>query len=198
MPDKRFGKYTATVVNNQDAEKSGRLEVQIPTIAPETMFATPGLPFGFFFVPENGATVLVEFEGGDSRSAIWSAVKYLENQPWAEEADVPEKRILKTAKGHLVVFQDADGEESIEIKDGVNGHAITLDKDGIKVVDGKNNHTVTLASSGVTLESGADVTIKGQNITIEAQTKLTMKGPEVSVEADAKLTAKGNPIHLNP
>jgi hypothetical protein len=196
MPDKHFGRYSAIVMDN--TEQSGQLTVQVPTIAPETLIAKPALPYGLFFVPEKNATVLVEFEGGDTRSALWSSVKCLEDQPWAEEADVPEKRVLKTAKGHLVIFQDADGEESIEIKDGVNGHVVTLDRDGIRLKDGVNQHTLTLASGGVTLESHSDVTIKGENITIEALTKLTMKAPEVNVEASAKLTAKGNPIHLNP
>jgi uncharacterized protein involved in type VI secretion and phage assembly len=201
MPDKYFGKYTGIVMDNRDAEKLGQLQVSVPVIFPpdELMKARPALPYGFFFVPEVDAKVWVEFEGGDSGLPIWTGVQYVAGE-WSAEAEVdpPQKRVIKTASGHVIVFQDKGGEESIEIKDGVNGHTITLNKDGIKVTDGANQHSVNFASGGVTLESGADVTIKGQNITIDAQTKLTMKGPEINVEASAKLTAKGNPVHLNP
>jgi uncharacterized protein involved in type VI secretion and phage assembly len=201
MPDTYFGKYTGTVVDNLDAEKLGRLKVSVPDIFPEqdTVEARAALPYGFFFVPEVDMKVWVEFEGGNTAKPIWTGMQFFAGEwPPEAEADPPQKRVIKTAAGHLIVFQDKSGEESIEIKDGVNGHTITLDKDGIKVTDGANQHSVSFAAGGVTLESGADLTIKGKNITIEAETKLTLKGPEVNVEATAKLTAKGNPIHLNP
>ena len=37
---------------------------------------------------------------------------------WAAEAQTnqPKKRVIKTAAGHLILFNDASGEEGIEIK----------------------------------------------------------------------------------
>ena len=201
MPGQYFGKYTGIVKDNRDDEKLGQLQVSVPAIFPEEelMPARAALPYGFFFVPENGAKVWVEFEGGDPGLPIWTGIQYVAGE-WATEAeaDPPQKRVIKTAAGHLLIFRDKDDEASIEINDGVNKHTIVLNKDGIEIKDGANNHSIKLASDGITLESAGDVKIKGQNITLEAQTKVSVKGSETNIEASAKLTAKGNPIHLNP
>jgi hypothetical protein len=201
MPEQYFGKYTGIVKDNRDDENLGQIMVSVGAIFPEEelMKAKPALPYGFFFVPENEAKVWVEFEGGDSGLPIWTGIQYVAGE-WAKEAeaDPPQKRVIRTAAGHLIIFRDKSDEASIEINEGVNKHVIVLDKDGITITDGANNHSIRLASDGVTLESGGDVVIKGKNITLEAESKMVIKGPETNLEATAKLTAKGNPIHLNP
>jgi hypothetical protein len=219
MPGQYFGKYTGIVKDNRDDQKLGQVQVSVPTIFPpdELITARAALPYGFFFVPENEAKVWIEFEGGDSGLPLWTGVQYVPGE-WAPEAeaDIPKKRVIKTAAGHLIMFEDTSREEAITIKDGVNGHVVVLNKDGIvitdganshvltldgqgiAVADGVNSHTLTLDGSGVTIESAGDVTIKGQTITIEATADITIKGTNTTIEASAKLAAKGNPIHLNP
>ncbi len=157
MPGQYFGKYTGIVKDNKDADKLGQLKVVVPAIFPEDeqMVARPALPYGFFFVPEVDAKVWVEFEGGDSGLPLWTGVQYVQGE-WAAEAqeDPPVKRVVKSAKGHFVLFDDKDGEESIQVKDGKNGHVITLDQAGISIEDGKNQHKVTLDQGGVTIKDG--------------------------------------------
>jgi uncharacterized protein involved in type VI secretion and phage assembly len=186
MPSSYFGKYTGIVKDNRDDEMLGQLQVSVPAIFPrdEMVIARAALPYGFFFVPEVEAKVWIEFEGGDPGLPLWTGVQYVPGE-WAAEAEVdpPTKRVIKTAKKHLLIFNDTEGEESIEIRDGKNGHIILADQAGIQITDGVNNHVITINGNGITLEAAGDIAIKGQSINIEAK---------------AKLALKGNPIHLNP
>ena len=157
MPDQYFGKYTGVVKDNRDEDKLGQLQVSVPAIFPaeELMLARPALPYGHFFIPENEAKVWVEFEGGDPGLPLWTGIQYIPGE-WAPEAsaDPPQLRVIKTAAGHLLIFNDKSGEESIQIKDGANGHTIILDKNGIEIKDGVSQHQVTLNSQGIEMKDG--------------------------------------------
>ncbi len=80
MPANRFyGKYRGTVVNNLDPQSQGRLQVQVPAVLGEgrLSWAMPCVPYagnqvGFYFIPEIGANLWVEFEAGDPDYPIWS------------------------------------------------------------------------------------------------------------------------------
>jgi len=203
MADSYFGKYAGIVKDNRDDAMIGRIQVAVPAIFPpdELVVARAALPFGFYFVPENGANVWIEFEGGDTGLPLWTGLQYVPGE-WAAEAkaDPPEVRVIKTPAGHRIVFRNKAGEEAIEIVDGKNEHAVTLNKDGITVKLGKKNTSLTLAASGVTLASEGDLTITSKGaLTLDAQGDVTIKSKQaVTLEATAKLTARGNPIHLNP
>src|SRR5438094_6124888 len=187
-----FAKYTGIVEDNSDADKLGQIQVSVPSIFPpdEKVQARAALPYGYFFVPEKQAKVWVEFEGGDPGLPLWTGIQMMQSADWASEAavDPPQKRVIKTAAGHVVVFTDKSGDEAIEIKDGVNGHDMLLDKNGIDIKEGvtghdvkldksgiliqdaKNSHKITMSSSGVTIEvaSGAKVELASSGITIDA------------------------------
>src|SRR5207244_6392109 len=132
-----FGKYTGVVEDNSDADKLGQIQVSVPSIFPpdEKVQARAALPYGYFFVPEKQAKVWVEFEGGDPGLPLWTGIQMMQSADWASEAavDPPQTRVIKTAAGHVVIFSDDSGNEGIEIKDGVNGHDLKLDKSGITV-----------------------------------------------------------------
>ena len=51
---------------------------------------------------------------------------------WADEAakNPPTVRAFKTASGHLLVFDDTSGSESVVLADGVNSHRLTFDAEG--------------------------------------------------------------------
>jgi len=118
MPDKYFGKYTGIVRDNRDPDNLGKLQVSVPTIFPEDDLVTarPALPYGFYFVPEIGAKVWMEFEGGDSGLPIWTGLQYTPGEWPAEgQADPPQRRVIKTPSGHVVIMNDIRGEEGIEI-----------------------------------------------------------------------------------
>ena len=203
MADRYFGKYAGIVKDNRDDAMIGRIQVSVPAIFPpdELVVARGALPFGFYFVPENGSKVWIEFEGGDTGLPLWTGLHYVSGE-WAEEAKAnpPEICAIKTPAGHRIVFRNKGGDEAIEIVDGKNEHAVTLNKDGITVQLGRKNTRLTLAASGVTLECEGDLTINSKGaFTLDAQGDVTIKSKQaVTVEATAKLTARGNPIHLNP
>ena len=95
MPGEYFGIYTGIVKDNHDGEKLGQLQVSVPTIFPpeEAVTARAALPYGGFFVPEIGGE-------------------------WAPEADAdpPQKRVIRTPSGHVILLNDRGGEEGIEIR----------------------------------------------------------------------------------
>lgn len=194
MPDKYFGKYTGIVKDNRDSQKLGQLQVSVPAIFPEEelMTARPALPYGFFFVPEVNAKVWVEFEGGESGLPLWTGIQYVSGE-WPGEAavDPPEKRVVKTAAGHYVIFNDKSDEQGIEIKDGSNQHAIKLDKDGIEINDGANKHTVKLDKDGIEVNDGANKqTIKLDKDGIEVKgLKIMIKDGQIEL-TDGTVTMK--------
>lgn len=117
MPDKYFGKYTGIVTDNRDSQQLGELVVSVPSIFPnDTVKARPALPFGFYFVPELGAKVWIEFEGGDSELPLWTGLQYVPGEwPVEAQANPPQRRTIKTASGHFIRFNDKLNEETIEI-----------------------------------------------------------------------------------
>lgn len=174
MPAKYYGKYSGIVRDNVDIEKLGKITVSVPAIFPEQeeMIARPALPYGFFFVPEVGATVWVEFEGGDTTKPLWTGLQYLQGE-WAREAasSPPEKRAIQTAKGHLVMFNDRSGEEAIEITHGQLLHTVKLDRDGVSIKDGRGGHELTFDASTITVRhgaTGARIEIGFGGITVDA------------------------------
>jgi hypothetical protein len=198
-----FGKYSGIVKDNRDAEKLGKVKVSVPAIFPpdELMDARPALPFGWFYVPENDTPVWVEFEGGDATLPLWTGVQAVSGKYAAElDLDPPQKRALKTPAGHLILFDDKSGEESIKIVEAVHEHEIVLDKDGITVTDGKNKHSLKFDSSGVqaTTQSGAKLELTSSGVTVDAgSSSLTLKGSSITLDASASVEVKGATVNLN-
>ncbi|MCC6729962.1 MAG: baseplate assembly protein [Chthonomonadales bacterium] len=74
-----YGKYRGKVENNVDPLQQGRVQVSAPAVLGDgrMSWAMPCVPYGgpgvgLFAIPPNGASVWVEFEGGDPDKPIWS------------------------------------------------------------------------------------------------------------------------------
>jgi uncharacterized protein involved in type VI secretion and phage assembly len=92
-----------------------------------------GNNMGFAFLPEIGAGVWVEFEGGDVSYPIWTGCFWHDGeQPSQATASV---RVIITKSGHTIQLDD-DG--------------------GIITISDQNNNTVTLSSDGITLKRGSN------------------------------------------
>jgi hypothetical protein len=192
VADQYFGKYSAIVKDNRDAEKVGILQVSVPTIFPpdELVPARAALPYGMFFVPENDTQIWVEFEGGDTEFPIWTGVQHIAGT-WAPEAakDPPTVRAFKTPTGHLLIFDDTSGSESIILTDGKNAHQLTFDAGGITLTDGKNGHMIKADGSGIRVTHGKnqhEVELSSSTVNVKhggGVAKVTLEAAAVRAEA---------------
>ena len=80
-----YGKYRAFVRDNNDPERLGRCRLEIPAVLGQgrenwSDWAWPCFPYGgnedtgMFLIPEEGASVWAEFEGGQVQYPIWAGV----------------------------------------------------------------------------------------------------------------------------
>lgn len=208
-----YGKYRGFVADNKDPEKRARLRLRIPSVLATgvTNWALPCLPFGglkdqgLFMVPEVDTQVWVEFEEGNIHCPIWTGTFWRSKGDAPKEAvkDKPTTRLIKTPSGHLLQFDDEEGEEKILLSHKANAtleiddkgtitltdakkSSITLDADaGEIVIKDANDNTVTMSDSGITVEdaegnsiemASAGITIKGEKIIIEGSSKVILGG----------------------
>jgi hypothetical protein len=140
-----YGKYRGQVTDNSDPNNLGRVKAKVPRVLgdEETGWALPAFIYGgaseqgLFAVPDVGAGVWIEFEGGDLSYPIWSGT-WFTNGAIPESAQ-PGKKVLKTKSGHKIVLDDDGG--SLEITDS-NGNTVTMDSSTVKVAAGNATKVV--------------------------------------------------------
>lgn len=231
--NKYFGKYRGFVADNDDPEQRGRLRLTVPSVLGEVQsgWALPCLPFGglgdqgFFAVPEPGAQVWVEFEAGNINQPIWTGTFWQQSGDAPAEAaqSPPTTRVLKTPSGHVLQFDDKQGEEqfrlahpagaetSVDPKGTVvitdaQGSRLTLDADsGEIVVEDTGGNTLTMNAGGTTVQdsnsnkiemNAAGVTVKGTKVVVEGQqVMLGGAGGEPIIKGQSFLTLFATHIH---
>ena len=132
-----YGKYRGTVT---DVDSSTlRIKANVPSVLPgaPTGWCSPCVPYagdgvGFAFIPEVGAGVWIEFEGGDVSYPIWTGCYWRDGEAPPDAA--PAVKTIVTKSGHKILLDD--------------------DASTITITDSSNNK-ITLASDGITLERGA-------------------------------------------
>jgi uncharacterized protein involved in type VI secretion and phage assembly len=137
-----YGKHRGTVANNVDPRQLGRLQVVVPTVlgTSRLSWAMPCVPYagpgvGFFALPPVGASLWVEFEGGDPDHPIWVGGF------WEQSSDVPaspaiaEKKVYKTATATLTL-DDTPGAGGVTLETTA-GMKIVLGVQGIEINDGQ-------------------------------------------------------------
>lgn len=137
---KYYSSYRGYVVDNDDEEGLGRLQIKIPTVTknkihpswayPKTQWG--GKDYGMQLLPVLGELVWIEFEHGDTRFPIWNfAHRTLGDKP----IEFSSTKIygFKTPKGQLVLIDDRDGHEKIVIRSNthivIEGEAVVLESD---------------------------------------------------------------------
>lgn len=153
-----FGKYRGKVENNVDPHQRGRLQVSVPAVTGEGKlnWALPCTPYGgdgvgLWAIPPVGASVWVEYEGGDSGRPIWTGCFWEDGQAPASPA-VPEVVMLKTATC-MLTLNDAPGAGGITIETSA-GMKISLNAQGVEITDGAGG-TISLQGPRVTINDGA-------------------------------------------
>ncbi len=154
-----FGKYRGRVVDNNDAQRRGSLQVLVPAVLGETaVWALPCTPYagaevGFFALPPVGASVWVEFEAGQPNYPIWVGGFWQDGEIDAADA-VPDVAFLRTpgatirieASGTLTIETEGGAKitmtateiklEAASIKHEANGGATTLSATGFDAMNG--------------------------------------------------------------
>jgi len=139
VENRYFGKYRGQVTDNNDPDNLGRLRAKVPRILgdEETGWALPAFIYGgateqgFYAVPDVGAGVWVEFEGGDLSYPIWSGTWFTTGA--IPESATPGKKVLKTKSGHKIVLDDDAG--TLEMADS-NGNTVAMDSNTIRIASG--------------------------------------------------------------
>jgi hypothetical protein len=186
---RHYGKYPAFVVSNGPPDGGvahrGEIVVRIPSLLeedptdptgatsrPMEVVAKPCLPPGFFFVPEEGDQLWVEFAGGIVDEPLWSGVWYpTDKAPKTSDGKAPTEfqKVIRTKKEHVVLLDNTDGKERVVVLDGksknkitfdskgmlfedANGNSVSLTTNGIELAD-KNQNKLTMDSNGIVLEN---------------------------------------------
>ncbi len=240
-----YGKYRGSVVDNADPEQLGRLKLCVPSVLGEevvTGWAMPCAPFGGaddqgqFFVPDVDAGVWVEFEEGDPEFPIWVGCFWTKPggeseapRPTGDDGasadapqDPPTRKILKTAQGHSLQFEDgnetlriilADGDEENRIvfsDDGITitnkRNVVTMHDEGITIADA-NGNTITQESGGTTIEDGNGNAIAlgrssgfpaGPGIEVNGGTRICLEGVVNWLMSHTHIGNMGAPCPVNP
>lgn len=170
---KFYGKYRGTVVNNMDPEQRGRIQAIVPAVSNviPTSWAMPCVPIagkqqGIFAVPQVGAGVWVEFEGGDPDKPVWVGGF------WGITAEVPslalapppippgQNIVLQTTLQNLMMLSDSTPTPTTGgiIFKSTTGAMIVVNDTGIYISNGKGA-TITLVGPNVTINNGALVVV---------------------------------------
>lgn len=204
-----FGKYRGLVTDNKDPDKIGRIQAAVPAVsAMATNWALPCAPYagddvGFYAIPPVGATVWIEFEGGNPNFPIWSGCFWQKKDESTTEvpteiatnADDPSQ--VKVFKTRVMTFwiddTDKKGQVVLQFKDPSVDDPVTvkfhLDSTGLTVtVEGsEDTSTVTQTPPQIDTDSKTLTTTSTENTTFTAQKNLT-----ATVTEDLTLTASGN------
>lgn len=153
-----YGKYEGVVTDVEDPLGIGRIRTRVPAVLgedTESGWALPCAPFcgtetGFFFLPQVGDTVWVEFAAGDPSRPIWTGGFWgapassggqddLASKTGSEvpthggDAAAPGRSVLRTKAGHRLVFEDDGG--VLVLAHGDDKTEIRLTKDGEVVIN---------------------------------------------------------------
>ena len=168
-PNRYYAIYRGTVVNNVDPMQMGRIMVTVPDVGgviPST-WAMPSVPFagkqmGAFMVPQIGAGVWVQFEGGDADYPVWTGGW------WGNAAEVPvlalagvpgdPNIVLQTTLQNSVVVSDLPGPTGGIMLKSTTGATIIVNDTGIYIQNGKGA-SIVLVGPSVTINAGALVVV---------------------------------------
>lgn len=134
---KYYSEYRAYVVDNNDPEKQGRLQLLVPGIIDDpTEYWAPssgvfsGSGYGFHFIPPNGSIVWVSFENGNPNFPVWRHSYFGANEIPEEKSDVNNFWIA-TPFGHSIELDDSN--KTLRISNA-NGDVVEINDIGISII----------------------------------------------------------------
>jgi uncharacterized protein involved in type VI secretion and phage assembly len=169
------GTQPAIVKDNNDPEGMGRVKVtyswgradnESPWLRMQTPYAGAGK--GFYFIPEVGEEVRVDFEGGNPDKAYVAAGHY-NGKATSGYGDAGNAvKAIHTKSGTRIVFNDKEGSVHIEDAGG-----------SVVILDGKGN---------ISIQAPGDFSLNAKNIFLNADAILSASGGlDVSVSGGANV-----------
>jgi len=147
-----YGKYRGTVTDVDAATM--RIKAKVPAVLAEqeSGWCTACVPYagngvGFAFLPEVGAGVWIEFEGGDVSYPIWSGCYWRAGETPSDAA--PAVKVIVTKEHKLLLDDDAP---SIKLSDS-SENSVALEASGLTLKRGGNN--IEISDSEVNVNDGA-------------------------------------------
>lgn len=180
----------------EDPENLGRVKLSLPMLGIDSNWARctsffAGSDKGAYFPPKAGDEVLVAFEMGDiSRpyviGVLWNGV----DNPPVDEANRATEKVIKTAAGLLLKFDDNPDAMQIEITDGK----------GMQILVNSTEKKLSLISTGdieIKTETGR-VSISGTEVEVAATANLSLKADgEATLGADGETSVSGAMVKIN-
>ena len=178
----------AVVVENHDSDGLGRVQVKFlwqkgDVFTPFLRVLRPdfgadeksGSNRGYFWIPEKGDQVLVQFMDGMPEQPYVAGAMGHGNNKDSTHLEKNHLKSISTRSGHLIEFDEGKGNEkngwSIRISDR-NGNMIKLDTEGKSIL----------------ISAPETVRIEGKNISIEAEKTIEMKSKDL--KSYASVTTK--------
>ena len=198
--DRFYGVVVGIVTNNQDPDNMHRVKVRFPWLNQDhesnwarVATAMAGNGRGAYFLPEVDDEVLVAFEHGliDQPYVIGSLWNGKDKAPESNSDGNNNHRSFKSRSGHIILFNDESGRETIEIIDKTKKNKIVIDS-------AKNTVTIE-ADSDIEIKSATGkLTLSGIGIELKSKAGVQIEAAStMDLKANAQVTVKGAIINLN-
>lgn len=197
---------SARVIDNNDPEGWGRVRVQFiwqekhQAKTPWIRVVQPhaGAGKGFYFIPEIGEEVLVDFEDQNAECPYVIGSNYNGREFSKYHTTGNDKKVIHTRSGTKIILNDAEG--SVFIEDP-SGNTYLMDGQGNINVSAPKNITFT-AGENLSINVGKDMTTNVVNnkissiggdhqLDIEKEHKFSSKNYTQSVSGDKKISISG-------
>ncbi len=165
-----FGVYVGLVIDEQDPDGLGRVQVELPwTTDPDgnayavwarlaTMMA--GNNRGTWFIPEPGDEVLVSFLGGDPRHPVVTGAMWNGQDIPPETMDSNNNiRSITSRSGITITFDDSDGAVRFTIETPGGQRIRCEDTPASISMSDSNGNQLTMDASGITINTPAKFTV---------------------------------------
>ena len=165
IDNRYFGKYRGYVSGVADPLNLGRIKARVPRLLgeAETGWALPCTPYagpdqGLYAIPDVGAGVWIEFEGGDPDFPIWSGTWFgtaaeVPAMALAAPPAVP-NLVLQTIGQNTVMMSDVPGPTGGILIKSTTGALISINDIGITISNGKGA-TIVMAGPTVSVNGTA-------------------------------------------
>lgn len=194
-----YGFVLGIVTNNQDPDKLGRVKVKYHMLDQKVesdwcrvICFYAGVDRGSFFMPEVNDEVVLGFEYGDVNFPfIIGAVYNGKDKPPVQDNPDNNLKRFRSRSGHVLTFDDKDGEEKISLIDSSKNNSIVIDVKEDKItIQAKTGDMDILVPEGTIKIKCKDLQVHSSKTTkFTADTTFDVKaGKNYTLKTDAAFT----------